>query len=124
MYPPPQSPIFMEERMSFDEVAWDQCDAVFAAWKKRLFNEHIFREIGALIIKHRGGPADELFSPQKGAFNAILRMEFLDSGSAIIRFPAPGIQCFQKRRLGGSSLSCGSLNSILQFVFPTSFTTG
>lgn len=54
MYPPPQSPIFMEERMSFDEVAWDQCDAVFAAWKKRLFNEDIFREIGALIIKHRG----------------------------------------------------------------------
>ncbi|KAG2414863.1 hypothetical protein HFD88_006051 [Aspergillus terreus] len=98
MYPPPQSPIFMEERMSFDEVAWDQCNAVFPAWKKRLFDDDIFREIGALIIKHRGGPADELFPPQKGAFNVILRMKFLDGGSAIIRFPAPGYSVFREEK--------------------------
>lgn len=85
--------------MAFDEVAWDKSDEIFAAWKKKLFNKDVFREIGALIIKHRGGPAEELFPPQKGAFNVILRMKFLDGGSAIIRFPAPGYSVFPEEKV-------------------------
>ena len=52
-----------------------------------------------MIIKHRGGPADELFAPQKGSFNVILRMKFLDGGSAIIRFPAPGYSMFPEEKV-------------------------
>lgn len=85
--------------MKFDEVVWDKSDELFAVWKKKLFNEDVFREIGRLIIKHRGGPADELFPPQKGAFNVILRMKFLDGGSAIIRFPAPGYSVFPEEKV-------------------------
>jgi len=66
MTQPSESPIVMEGRMAFDDVLWSETDERFAAWKKTLFNEEVFREIGALVIKHRGGPADELFSPQKG----------------------------------------------------------
>lgn len=97
--PASEAPIFKEKRMMFDEAVWDKSDELFAVWKKKLFNEEVFREIGALIIKHRGGPADELFRPQKGAFNVILRMKFLDGGSAIIRFPAPGYSVFPEEKV-------------------------
>ncbi|KAJ5194660.1 uncharacterized protein N7498_008098 [Penicillium cinerascens] len=91
--------ISVEKRMGFDEIAWDKSDLAFAAWKEKLFKEEALQEIGAMIIKHRGGPADELFSPQKGAFNVILRMKFLDGGSAIIRFPGPGYSVFPEEKV-------------------------
>lgn len=94
-----EAPISIERRMSFDEHAWDISDELFAIWKKKLFNEEVFREIGALIIKHRGGLADELFPPQQGAFNVVQRMRFLDDGSAIIRFPAPGYSVFPEEKV-------------------------
>lgn len=97
--PTTEAPISMEKRMMFDEVLWDQSDELFAVWKKKLFNDDVFRDIGRLIIKHRGGPAEELFPPQKGAFNVILRMKFLDGGSAIIRFPAPGYSVFPEEKV-------------------------
>lgn len=83
----------------FDEVMWDRSDELFASWKKKPFNEQVLREIGALIVKHREGPAEELFAPQKGAFNVMLRMKFLDRGSAIIRFPIPGYSVFPEEKV-------------------------
>lgn len=52
MHPISEAPISVEARMAFDEVAWDKSDVTFAAWKKKLFSEEVFREIGALVIKH------------------------------------------------------------------------
>ena len=85
--------------MMFDEVVWDKSDELFAAWKKKLFNEDVFREIGRLIIQHRGDLRMNLFHHKKGAFNVILRMKFLDGGSAIIRFPAPGYSVFSEEKV-------------------------
>ncbi|PYI11875.1 hypothetical protein BO78DRAFT_357190 [Aspergillus sclerotiicarbonarius CBS 121057] len=99
MHPTSYEPILAERRMRFDGVAWDESYEIFGAWKKTLFNEDVFREIAALIVKHRGGPAEQLFAPLKGSFNVILRMKFLDGGSAIIRFPAPGISVFPEEKL-------------------------
>ncbi|QKX62131.1 uncharacterized protein TRUGW13939_09288 [Talaromyces rugulosus] len=92
-------PILPASRMKFDDVAWDRSDAIYAAWKKKLFNKDVFRKIGDFIVKHRRGPPDELFSPQKGAFNLIFRMKFRDGGSAIIRFPIPGISVFAEEKV-------------------------
>lgn len=97
--PVSEAPISMERRMKFDKVAWDKSDGLFADWKKRLFNTAVFREIGALVIKHRGGPAEKLFPPRLGAFNVILRMKFLDGGSAITQFPAPGYSVFPEEKV-------------------------
>jgi hypothetical protein len=93
------APVATEKRMMFDDVAWDRSDNVFAAWRKKLFNTEAFREIAKLIAKHRGGPAEEPFHPQKGAFNLLFRMKFLDGGSAIIRFPIPGVSVFPEEKL-------------------------
>ena len=113
MYTVSEAPICVEKRMMFDEVLWYTSDEIFASWKKKLFSGEAFREIGSMIIKHRGGPADELFAPRKGAFNAILRMKFLDHGSAVIRFPAPGYSIFPeekvKRKVSVMRPSCSSL---------------
>jgi hypothetical protein len=49
--------------------------------------------------QHRGGPAEELFNPQKGSFNVIFRMKFLDGNSAIIRFPIPGLFIFAEEKV-------------------------
>jgi aminoglycoside phosphotransferase (APT) family kinase protein len=91
--------ILTAPRMKFDDVAWDRSDAIYAAWKKKLFNEDVFREIGGFIVKQRRGPPEELFNPQKGAFNLIFRMKFRDGGSAIIRFPIPGISVFAEEKV-------------------------
>lgn len=41
----------------------------------------------------------QLFSPILGGFNASLRMEFEDGGSAIIRFPIPGLSTFPEEKV-------------------------
>lgn len=83
-------PIVIEQRMKFDDLAWEKSDNVSRSWRANLFNEKTFREIGGCIIRHRGGPAEELFNPQKVSFNIMFRMKFLDGGSAILRFPILG----------------------------------
>ncbi|BDD57632.1 hypothetical protein MAP00_002979 [Monascus purpureus] len=92
-------PIVIERRMKFDDLAWEKSDNVSRSWRDNLFNEKVFREIGGFIIRHRGGPAEELFNPQKGSFNIMFRMKFLDGGSAIIRFPIPGVSMFPEEKV-------------------------
>lgn len=91
-------PVAAEQRMMFDDLAWERSDNVSSTWREKLFDEKVLREIGGFIIRHRGGPAEELFNPQKGSFNTMFRMKFLDGGSAAIRFPIPGVCMFLKRR--------------------------
>lgn len=93
------NPIATEQRMKFDDLAWDRSDDVAKAWKDALFDEKVFREIGRFIIKHRGGPAEVLFSQLKGSFNLMFRMKFMDGGSAIIRFPIPGVSMFPEEKV-------------------------
>ena len=92
-------PIAIEQRMKFDDLAWEKSDNVSKSWRDDLFNEKTFREIGGAIIRHRGGPAEELFNPQKGSFNIHFRMKFLDGGSAILRFPIPGVSMFPEEKV-------------------------
>lgn len=95
------NPITTVQRMKLDDLAWDRSDDVAKAWKDALFDEKVLREIGRFIIKHRGGPAEELFNPQKGSFNLMFRMKFMDGGSVIIRFPIPGVSVFPESQTGG-----------------------
>ena len=37
--------------------------------------------------------------PKAGAFNALFRMKFQDGGSAVIRFPKPGITMFSEEKI-------------------------
>ncbi|OKL55836.1 hypothetical protein UA08_08924 [Talaromyces atroroseus] len=93
------NPIATEQRMMFDDLAWERSDNIAYNWRDNLFNEEIFREVGRAIIQHRGGSPEELFNPQKGSFNLMFRMKFVDGGSAIVRFPIPGVSMFAEEKV-------------------------
>lgn len=100
--------------MDYDDLAWDRCDELFAAWRKKLFNEETFREIAIFVVEHRDGLGDELVYPRKGSFNLSFQMKFRDGGSAVIRFPIPGFSIFPEEKSGEVCQSCGSSNDILE----------
>jgi hypothetical protein len=89
----------MRTRMPYDDVAWEKSDATFDVWKKKLYDPNTLREIGRLIARHRGGVPEELHAPIRGAFNVCLRMSFRDGGSAMIRFPCPGVVMFPEEKV-------------------------
>jgi hypothetical protein len=89
----------MHTRMPYDDLAWEKSDAIFDAWKEKLYEPDTLREIGMLIAKHRGGVPEELCAPIRGAFNVCIRMKFLDGGSAMIRFPCPGVVMFPEEKV-------------------------
>ncbi|RDH39347.1 hypothetical protein BDQ94DRAFT_165071 [Aspergillus welwitschiae] len=91
--------IVAERCMDYDDVAWARCDEIFEPWRDKIFETDVLREIGRFIDKHRGGVPEELFAPQRGSFNAWLRMLFKDGGSAIIRFPCPGATMFPEEKV-------------------------
>ncbi|GCB17568.1 hypothetical protein AAWM_00453 [Aspergillus awamori] len=91
--------IVAERCMDYDDVAWARCDEIFEPWRDKIFETDVLREIGRFIDKHRGGVPEELFAPQRGSFNAWLRMLFKDGGSAIIRFPCPGASMFPEEKV-------------------------
>jgi hypothetical protein len=85
--------------MPYDDVAWERSDEIFNVWKKTLYEQETLREIGSLIAKYRGGVPEELCAPIRGAFNVCIRMKFLDGGSAMIRFPCPGVAMFPEEKV-------------------------
>jgi aminoglycoside phosphotransferase (APT) family kinase protein len=85
--------------MSYDDVAWAKSYDTLNDWKKRLYTEQSFKEIGELIAKHRGGIPAELCAPIRGSFNVCLRVKFEDGGSAMIRFPCPGFVMFPEEKI-------------------------
>ncbi|KAM3428629.1 hypothetical protein NHJ13734_008516, partial [Beauveria thailandica] len=89
----------MRPRMLFDDVAWEESERVEGEWIKSLFEESTLRAIGDFIVKHRGGIPTELCDPKAGAFNALFRMKFQDGGSAVIRFPKPGVTMFPEEKI-------------------------
>ncbi|OJJ72679.1 hypothetical protein ASPBRDRAFT_42406 [Aspergillus brasiliensis CBS 101740] len=97
--PSPPPPILAAQCMNYDDILWTQCDSTFNPWRDKLFETDNLREIGRFIDKHRGGVPEELFAPQRGSFNAWLRMLFQDGGSAIIRFPCPGASMFPEEKI-------------------------
>ncbi|PVH94447.1 hypothetical protein DM02DRAFT_693069 [Periconia macrospinosa] len=80
--------------MQFDDTAWERSDAIFDAWKEKLFDEDTQRAIANLIKQHRGGVATELCAPQRGSYNVTIRLLFRDGGSGMMRIPCPGIHIF------------------------------
>ncbi|MCJ1250950.1 hypothetical protein MMC30_008179 [Trapelia coarctata] len=89
----------MRTRMPYDDVAWAKSEEIFDEWKKRLLTPKSYLAVGRLIAKHRGGTPTELCAPVRGAFNVCLRMKFEDGGSAMIRFPCPGIIMFPEEKV-------------------------
>ncbi|KAL9091048.1 MAG: hypothetical protein Q9165_004975, partial [Trypethelium subeluteriae] len=87
-----------EQRMYFDDIAWKRGDAVFDAWKAKLFEPDTLRAIGVFVAKHHGGTAVELCDPIAGAFNVTFRVIFRDNRSAVIRFPMPGVVMFPEEK--------------------------
>lgn len=85
--------------MYFDEVAWDKSDEELSTWKTTLLTSDSMKRITTLIKTHRKGIADQLFTPQKGSFNMIIRLRFIDGASAIIRFPISGYSIFPDEKL-------------------------
>ncbi|EFY92075.1 phosphotransferase family protein [Metarhizium acridum CQMa 102] len=57
------------------------------------------RAIGDFIVKHRGGLPDELSHPRAGTFSITFRIKLKDGGSAILRFPNPGITMFPEETM-------------------------
>ncbi|KAA6415577.1 MAG: phosphotransferase family [Lasallia pustulata] len=55
--------------------------------------------IGRPIAKHRDGTPTELCAPVRGAFNVCLRLKYADGGSAMIRFPCPGVVMFLEEKI-------------------------
>lgn len=49
--------------------------------------------------QYRGGVPDSLSTPQKGAFNAWIRLKFVDGGSAVMRIPMPGKTMFPAEKI-------------------------
>ncbi|TQW01226.1 hypothetical protein IF1G_01157 [Cordyceps javanica] len=76
--------------MQGDDVAWEESERINGDWLRLLFRESTLHAIGDFIVQHRQGVPTELCDPKAGGFNALLRMKFLDGGSAVIRFTKPG----------------------------------
>ncbi|CAI7583848.1 unnamed protein product [Penicillium discolor] len=93
------SPIMKGKLMYFDEVAWDKSDEELSTWQTTLLTSGSMKRITMLIKTHRKGIADQLFTPQKGSFNVVIRLRFIDGASAIIRFPIPGYSIFPDEKL-------------------------
>lgn len=85
--------------MRGDDVAWEESDRIERIWRHSLFEEPTLRAIGQFIAKHRQGVPTELCKPRAGGFNALFRMKFLDSGSAVIRFTKPGSTMFSEEKI-------------------------
>lgn len=109
-------------RMPFDNVAWEQNDAIAHAWVAELFKPDTLRAIGDFIVKHRRGVPVELCDPKAGAFNVSFRMKF-DGGSAVIRFQKPGATMFPEEKVRNevavinifrSTRRCRSLSSCIE----------
>ncbi|OAA62795.1 phosphotransferase family protein [Niveomyces insectorum RCEF 264] len=83
----------------YDDDAWDRGEAIWLAWKKKLFDRDVYRQVAATVRKHRLGTPVEVCAPKKGAFNVHYRVKFADGGSAIIRFPIPGYFRFAEEKL-------------------------
>jgi hypothetical protein len=80
---PKISPVIKGKLMYFDEVAWDKSDDELSTWETSLLTSGSRRRIATLIKTHRQSVADKLFPPQKGFFNMIIRLHFIDDASAI-----------------------------------------
>lgn len=85
--------------MPFDDVAWAHSDSVAQSWLDKIHQHDTLLEIAKFIQKHRGGIGVRLWDPQLGGFNVTYRMEFMDGGSAIIRFPLPGVSMFPEEKI-------------------------
>ena len=90
----------MKPRMHFDDVAWERSEDIADSWVDGIFaEESTLRAIGHFIVKHRRGVPVELGDPKAGYFNIMFRMTFQDGGSAIIRFPKPGVTMFPEEKV-------------------------
>jgi hypothetical protein len=86
--------------MDFDDLAWERSDGQFDLWKKqKLLKWENLIAAGNLIDKWRGGVPDTLLTPGRGAFNAWIRLTFLDGGSAVMRIPCYGRSMFREEKV-------------------------
>ncbi|KAJ5339620.1 hypothetical protein N7452_006348 [Penicillium brevicompactum] len=91
-------PILKGRLMFFDETAWDRADDLLQGWKNKLFTTESIQRITDLL-SHKASPPYRLFPPQKGSFNMVIRLQFTDTTSSIIRFPIPGYSIFPKEKV-------------------------
>lgn len=90
----------LQSRMDFDDVIWEKSENDYESWSKAyLWHEPTAREVGRLIVKHRLGSPVEMGKIMQGGFNIVYRMKFLDGGTAIARFPMPGIVKFPEEKV-------------------------
>lgn len=94
------SAILPETNLEYDEESWHRSLQIYEVWKSKLLKRENLMKIGKLIAKHRGGVPDSLSGPQKGAFNAWIRLKFVDvdGGSAVMRIPFLERQCSRLKR--------------------------
>ncbi|RLL93411.1 hypothetical protein CFD26_100911 [Aspergillus turcosus] len=93
-------PILAEKCMDFDDVAWERSGKRFDTWKKeKLLKRENLIAVGNLIDKWRGGVPDTLLTPGRGAFNAWVRLKFVDGGSAVMRIPCYGKSMFPEEKM-------------------------
>lgn len=86
--------------MHYDDPAWERSGNIAGKWVDELFaDQDKLREVGNFLVKHRPGTPMKFCDPRDGYYNIIFRMEFQDGGSAVIRFPEPGVNVFPEKKV-------------------------
>jgi hypothetical protein len=111
-------PILKGKLMFFDETAWDQADNILHKWKSTLFTAATIQRITTLL-NHKNIPPLKLHPPQKGSFNMILRLQFADTTSSIIRLPIPGYSIFPFEKLTAEVQTMTFLKETTPIPLPT-----
>lgn len=81
-----------------DDVAWEESDRLEQEWREMVVKSDSQQAIGKFIARHRQGIGEEIGPLGAGGFNGLFRLQFLDGGSAIIRFTKPGRSMFPEEK--------------------------
>ncbi|KAH8423916.1 phosphotransferase family protein [Aspergillus melleus] len=88
-------------RMEYDDVAWEQSDQVFDAFKQKITSPDVLLAVTRFMASHRdwARPVDRARIAGLGAFNLCFRMVFEDGFSSLLRSPCPGRVMFAEEKV-------------------------
>ncbi|KAL4877042.1 hypothetical protein BJY04DRAFT_210261 [Aspergillus karnatakaensis] len=108
----------MQQRMCWDDAAWERSEAISDKWVRRYFEFEIFQNLVHFLPRHhRPGDEVELRFLEKGAYTISFQVDFSNANTAVNRFPNSVPPWFRKRKPGmKSTRSESSLNFDLCIV--------
>lgn len=82
-----------------DHDALDESDRLDKEWYESLLETDTQQVISRFVAKHRKGVPTEVRALEAGGLNALLRVQFIDGASAVIRFTKPGKTMFPEEKI-------------------------